>query len=170
MRHSLLRWTFTILTVAVMVMIFLFSSKTVDESRKESNFISLRLIRIIVKDYDELPEQEQALAMEKLDAVVRKIAHFSEFCLLAFLLRVTLECWFGFSGKPRNANKLSLQALLGGFIYACSDEFHQIFVPGRGSSISDILIDTAGVILGILLALLIIRRIRRHTAVEMSQC
>lgn len=166
MRRSVLKWTFTTLTVAVMVMIFLFSSKTDTDSRKESNFFSLRLIRMIVRDYDELPEDEQALVFDKLDMVIRKIAHFSEFCALAFLLRLTLEFWSGLRAEARNARKLSLQALLGGFIYACSDEFHQIFVPGRGSSFTDVLIDTAGAALGILFALLIIRVINSRKGVS----
>ncbi len=30
------------------------------------------------------------------------------------------------------------------FLYACSDEFHQSFVPGRGPAFRDVLIDTSG--------------------------
>lgn len=44
-----------------------------------------------------------------------------------------------------------------GFLYACSDELHQYFVPGRSCQFKDVLIDTFGVITGIMLSMVIIR-------------
>jgi len=41
------------------------------------------------------------------------------------------------------------------FGYALTDEFHQMFVDGRGASFTDCLIDTGGALLGILAALVI---------------
>lgn len=35
------------------------------------------------------------------------------------------------------------------FLYACTDEFHQLFVDGRTSQFTDVLIDTFGAILGV---------------------
>ena len=43
-----------------------------------------------------------------------------------------------------------------GIIYAISDELHQSFIPGRSPSAIDVGIDTAGVIIGILVVLIII--------------
>ena len=37
------------------------------------------------------------------------------------------------------------------FLYAASDEWHQSFVPSRGSSFHDVLIDATGAALGLLL-------------------
>ena len=37
------------------------------------------------------------------------------------------------------------------FLYASSDEFHQLFVPGRSGQVTDIFIDLIGVVLGLLL-------------------
>ncbi|MFZ2384752.1 MAG: VanZ family protein [Candidatus Omnitrophota bacterium] len=37
------------------------------------------------------------------------------------------------------------------FLYGLSDEFHQIFVPGRTASFSDVMVDLAGGIIGVLL-------------------
>ena len=34
-------------------------------------------------------------------------------------------------------------------LYAISDEVHQLFVPGRGGQVKDIVIDSAGAIVGI---------------------
>jgi len=43
-------------------------------------------------------------------------------------------------------------------LYACTDEIHQLFVPGRGAQMSDVLLDSAGAGLGIVL-FVTIRRI-----------
>ena len=42
-------------------------------------------------------------------------------------------------------------------IYAMLDEIHQAFVPGRGALITDVMLDTLGVITGIFISLLIIK-------------
>ncbi len=51
------------------------------------------------------------------------------------------------------------------FIYACTDEYHQLFVKGRTGQFSDSLIDTVGALIGcsiyILIALLIKYIIKR---------
>lgn len=38
--------------------------------------------------------------------------------------------------------------------YAATDEFHQIFVPGRAGMVTDVMIDSSGALAGILLAAL----------------
>ncbi|QCX34380.1 VanZ family protein [Caloramator sp. E03] len=38
-------------------------------------------------------------------------------------------------------------------LYAISDEFHQVFVPGRGPNIRDVFIDSTGTLVGILIYL-----------------
>ena len=43
-----------------------------------------------------------------------------------------------------------------GLIYAISDEIHQGFIPGRSPEIRDVLIDTCGVTLGILIVVAIV--------------
>ena len=46
------------------------------------------------------------------------------------------------------------------FLYAVSDEVHQVFVPGRAGRISDVMIDTSGAVLGILLVFSVIQLIK----------
>jgi VanZ family protein len=77
------------------------------------------------------------------DLVLRKLAHTAEFAILgALLLRALGHAW----------------AALGlGVAYAVTDEIHQSFVPGRQGSPLDVLIDAAGVGVGVVLAL----RLRR---------
>ena len=76
--------------------------------------------------------------------LLRKLAHFSEFACLGGLL-----VWlFAMVQKTRAL------ALLCGVLVASVDETIQRFVPGRGPSIRDVLIDTSGVIVGIGLLLI----------------
>ena len=76
--------------------------------------------------------------------ILRKMAHYSEFCLLGAVLG-----WlFGMVSHCR-IRRLSLP-LFFGFLTACVDETIQRFVPGRYSSPIDVCIDTSGVITGIL--------------------
>jgi len=50
-----------------------------------------------------------------------------------------------------SSGRSALYALLFVFLYASSDEFHQSFIPGRGPAFTDVLIDTAGGLTGIIL-------------------
>jgi VanZ family protein len=71
------------------------------------------------------------------DLVLRKIAHACEFAVLgALLLRALRD---------------ERTALAAGAAYAISDELHQHFVPGRVGSPLDVLIDSVGVAVGVLL-------------------
>ena len=53
--------------------------------------------------------------------------------------------------------------------YAATDEFHQLFVPGRSGEVRDVLVDTAGAVIGILflslLRFIIIRKKKKQEAV-----
>ena len=71
------------------------------------------------------------------DLVLRKLAHTAEFAVLGALLM--------------RAVRQELPALALGISYAVSDEIHQRFVPGRVGSPLDVVIDSAGVAVGVLL-------------------
>ena len=77
--------------------------------------------------------------------LLRKVAHFTEFACLGGLFT-----WL-FSMLRRPA----WLALGCGFLAACVDEIIQIFVPDRGPGVIDVLIDTAGVAVGVTLLLLL---------------
>lgn len=59
-----------------------------------------------------------------------------------------------------NKKKIIL-SLLVGLLYASLDEFHQSFVPGRTAAITDVLIDTLGVLAGIIIIFLGIKILKR---------
>lgn len=69
--------------------------------------------------------------------VVRKCAHFLEYMVLALLSFNVLNLYF-------NMRKVATITIAFVFVYACSDEIHQLFVLGREGSIRDVVIDTLG--------------------------
>ena len=52
-------------------------------------------------------------------------------------------------------------AFLAGTAYAVTDELHQLFVPGRAGMISDVLIDSLGVLFGCFLIYALFRIFRK---------
>lgn len=75
--------------------------------------------------------------------LLRKLAHFTEFMTLGLCLR-----WLWGMIFPKLTRQLVF-SFSAAFLTACIDETIQVFVPGRGPGIRDVLIDTAGAILGI---------------------
>ena len=89
---------------------------------------------------------------------LRKCCHLTEYAILALLV------WRALHATKSNLPPWSWPkvggTLLVVFLYACTDEFHQIFVPTRTPHITDVMIDTCGGAIG-LLALLLFRRFRK---------
>ena len=75
-----------------------------------------------------------------LDLILRKLAHIGEYGVLTVLLFGALRIHIA-----REAHAL-LIAVLVAVLYACSDEWHQTFVPGREGSLRDVAIDGVGVL------------------------
>jgi VanZ family protein len=69
--------------------------------------------------------------------VVRKCAHFLEYMILALLVLNVVKLYF-------NMKQVIIITIVFVFLYACSDEIHQLFVPGREGAIRDVIIDTCG--------------------------
>lgn len=148
----------TLLTLAVMVMIFCFSMQDASDSDMTSGTISQAVIRVLYPDYpDRTPEERQEI-YDRVQHVVRKCAHFSEYTLLGFLLRLCCESWFGADSRKRHG----LLSLLAGIAYAGTDELHQMLIEGRSGQWGDVMIDSLGVALGVLLAYLLVRQTARR--------
>ena len=78
-----------------------------------------------------------------LNRIVRKLAHLTEFTILGGLLYTILRRYITYGTVIKTIGL--------GMLIASLDEFIQLFSPGRSSQISDVLIDTVGIIIGILL-------------------
>ena len=77
-------------------------------------------------------------------SLLRKLAHFTEFAWLGFLL-----AWLA-SLKGERGFHAFAPALLGGLLTACIDESIQLITPDRGPSLVDVWIDTSGALTGVI--------------------
>lgn len=143
------RILFIIMLLATLYLIFCFSA----QDGEQSGNLSLKVTNFIVNLFSKIKNMDTALRMhyiEKLHPIIRKLAHFSIYCLVGFSV---MGFWCTFDIK--NKYKL-LWSILIGVTYATSDEFHQSFIPGRGPSIRDVCIDSAGVLTGIFVMIFLI--------------
>ena len=91
------------------------------------------------------------------ELLLRKLGHFLEFAALGFFL-----CWLLRLGGQVGIHRVSAPMFLG-MLAANIDETIQYFRPGRGPSVIDVWIDTAGVVAGIA-AFFLLRRV--HTLIQ----
>lgn len=84
---------------------------------------------------------------EFVHTLVRKLAHSAEYAVLSVLVYRTL------SGRSRLEWQVAVArwSLLVCLLFSLLDEFHQLFVRGRGPSVVDSGIDFSGAVLGICL-------------------
>ena len=78
--------------------------------------------------------------IELMSFPVRKAAHMTEYLVFYCTVRFGLH----FTYRTSNMKLRLLIALAIVFLYACTDEFHQLFVPGRAGRFTDVLIDCFG--------------------------
>ena len=137
-----------ILALFWMCIIFAFSAQEKEESSEVSEAISYRMVNSTgILFHLHLDEEQIREIAGTIENTVRKAAHMTEYGILSILFYIWLGKWqFG-------VRKRGLLAIVLSALYACSDEFHQLFVPGRAGMVRDVLIDSAGAILGILVFL-----------------
>lgn len=136
---------------------FGFSSQSAAVSGRLSRGILARTAEAEI--FDGVPYSEKADFVRNSDHLTRKAAHFTEYTLLGLSLYLMLSAWMLSSKK-----KPYYLTLILAFLYASTDELHQIFVSGRGPQLFDVLIDTSGAFFAILLITLIQLLIKKRQA------
>lgn len=137
------KYILLVLLILWMGLIFAFSNREGATSSKDSHSIVRVTIGNIYKIFNrDASEEEIDKVIDRWENPVRKLAHFTEYFILGILMFFTLK-EFGI--------KNIYIAILLCFLYACSDEIHQLFVPLRNGNFKDVLIDTSGSVLSILL-------------------
>ncbi|MDW8802198.1 VanZ family protein [Clostridium sp. A1-XYC3] len=85
---------------------------------------------------------KQQANKKDINVLIRKNAHAFEYLILSLLIGNLLFI-FDFKGR-----KAIIYILFICLFYSVTDEFHQLFVPGRTSSVVDVLIDFLGAVIG----------------------
>ncbi len=136
-----------------MAAIYLYSDAPAVRSTAQSITVTERLLNLI-SGFWVIDEQRRIFLIGTLEPYIRKLAHMTEYGVLFFLLLLPLGSIFeGKAGKEKRFKVILITYALC-FVYACSDEFHQLFVFGRSGSFRDVLIDMAGVTAAALIHLL----------------
>jgi VanZ family protein len=127
MKKKNINW---ILVIGWMVLIFIFSSQPAEVSNENNKFI-IYLFNLLGLDLN-------SMLGSLSDFIIRKAAHFIIYLILYVLVYRAMNI------KDNKDIKGFILPILIVFLYACSDEFHQAFVPGRGPAFRDVLVDTSG--------------------------
>jgi VanZ family protein len=136
MRRFLKNW----LPVIVWVGVIFIGSTDLMSAEQTSRFV-VPFLRWLKPDIS--PE-----TLASIHFIVRKCAHLSEYAILALLLFRAAIC---VTNRKRSLSILYASVWIGCLVVATLDEFHQTFVASRGPSIRDIMIDSAGAIVGLLI-------------------
>ena len=147
MKKKIIKW---ILVVLWMGLIFYLSSRDRDESTNQSRSVVNQTK--IVEIYEQKSNVDSETALEDVDRVFRKTSHAVVYLVLAILLCIAL------SEYNLSIKSILLISFIVCFIYSCTDEAHQLFVRGRSGEIRDIIIDSIGSMIGIVLFYLYRRR------------
>lgn len=124
------------LTIVWMIIIFIFSNqKAIMSTENSQSFVRSTIVNIYRLFDRNASDEKLNDIVETFDVPVRKIAHFTEYFILGLLLFFTFRS-FGI--------KNPYLIILFAFLYACSDEIHQLFVLGRSGSFIDVILDTIG--------------------------
>ncbi len=144
------RYVFLALTLITMAFIFYMSSQNATVSTNTSGSFIGNIANFISKHFRNSSESEKRLLIMGMQRFVRKAAHLTVYLILGFF------CFGFFSQFELSFLKRALFAFSVSVLYAISDEVHQTFVKGRSGEIKDVIIDTLGIVLGILLYTVII--------------
>ena len=145
-RNKIRLWVFGMLTLAVMVMIFFMSAKEASKSDSMSRWLLYTPFgQMLMKLLPRLTEKGA-------EHDIRKYAHMAEYTMLAipstlFFRELLLERF-----PPLRSMGCGLVFCV---LYACTDEYHQTFVPGRAGAPIDVLVDLVGICFGLLLVFLL---------------
>lgn len=142
MKKIILRTILLILIILTCLIIFEFSSQNANDSKEVSGKITEKIVSIFYN---------VKLDKNRVESIVRKIAHYFIYTLLGIEIMSFVSTF-----TIKEFDRISF-ALIAGMIYAMIDEIHQAFVSGRGALITDVMLDTLGVITGIFISLLIIK-------------
>ena len=147
MKKNILRAIVMLSLLSTFFIIFGFSSQDGEKSGNISKKITEEIITRIPQIQEKEQNEREAITL-RIEKVIRKIAHFSIYTAVGLLLMALLSTF-----EMKEKNRI-IMSLIIGIIYASSDEIHQSFVPERSPMITDVMIDTMGVMLGILLIML----------------
>lgn len=140
LRHKqILAW---LLLMAWTAFIFCLSHQPASVSNKLSTEVAETVVSVAQKI-----APQAVFDIRNVNRQVRKSSHFLAYLVLGILVMNGLDSY-----KIRGHMGMTVALAICVF-YAISDEVHQLFVSGRGAQVGDVLVDSAGAMVGIWLFL-----------------
>lgn len=134
----------SILVIIWMFVIFNFSSQNGPKSTNTSDVVTSMVVNVTTSVTNKnVSREEVKKRVEDSTFLVRKMAHFTEYLILGILVLQLL------SDYTKINKRMLIVSLIICYLYAVSDEVHQIFIPGRTAKVLDTFIDGAGSLVGI---------------------
>ena len=140
-----------ILVILWMITIFYLSSMNSEVSNNKSKTTINTVVTTSIETTNNIGITNKDISKDKVNSIVnilnkplRKCMHSIVYFVLVILL---INAFY--NTNIRNY-KAYIFSIIISFIYACTDEYHQLFVLGRTGQFTDVLIDTIGVLLGCL--------------------
>ncbi|MCX4338241.1 MAG: VanZ family protein [Lachnospiraceae bacterium] len=141
-----------VLAIMWMCIIFAFSAQTKEESGAVSQSFTYQLVSNTRTFFNlDLSDARVKEIADAIEGFVRKAAHMTEFGILSVLIFIWIGQW------EMSLLRHGLTASGAAAVYAASDEIHQLFVPGRAGRFSDVCIDSAGAVLGVVVFVVIVK-------------
>lgn len=152
----LLRNLAGVLAIVWMCVIFAFSAQTKEESGAVSESFTFHMVSSTRTFFHlDLSDERVKEIADAIEGFVRKVAHMTEFGILSVLLYIWIGQWeMGFLRRGVTAAGATA-------VYAATDEIHQLFVAGRSGRFSDVCIDSAGAVAGVLVFVLLVKFVKR---------
>lgn len=119
MKLNILRGVLIVLLLGTFCLIFNFSSQDAPKSKSVSKQVTTDLVNTFHKKDSENSKLQR---IKQLEPIIRKCAHFSIYTVVGILL----ICLFNTYNIDKRLKIVICIAI--GFVYACSDEIHQMFV------------------------------------------
>ena len=149
---KLLKIVLLVLITLQLLFIFNMSNIPSNKSNTESEGTIVFLLKTVNSINNKLglssatfTDEEYKTASKVLNPFLRKVMHFTEYFILAFLIIFELNLVL-----DKKYMILLLFAVIICFVFANIDEFHQLFISGRNGNFRDVLVDTFGSLIGCL--------------------
>lgn len=150
--------------IGMMCLIWGFSANTGEVSSGQSQGIVRRIIDCVENITGVvLSDEEQQIWEDRIHTPIRKLAHTTEYMILALTTAFPLLLYLS------SSKRICRITFLFCILYASLDEIHQRFVPERSGQFRDVVIDGIGIGIGIFIFSLIYRVISEHNNTDRQQ-
>ncbi|MGL5328274.1 MAG: VanZ family protein [Peptostreptococcaceae bacterium] len=129
---------YTVLAILWMAFIFYMSNQPAAVSSQQSGgvieFIKAMPIIGNIMTY--------MMEIEIGEFIIRKSAHMFLYFVLAMFIFMSMY------DVNKEIKTVAIISFIFTVLYACTDEIHQLFIPGRSGELRDVLVDSTGAIIG----------------------